>query len=62
MSRKMTSIRLDRNLADGAARALHVGSRFEAARVALREIVAMRRFKTLMAKNRGKLSFAALDE
>jgi hypothetical protein len=30
--------------------------------VALREIVALRRFKDLMKKNAGKLKFAALDE
>jgi Arc/MetJ family transcription regulator len=62
VARKMTSIRLDQDLADEAAKALHVASRTEAVHVALREIVAMKRFKTLMAKNRGKLSFAALDE
>jgi len=58
----MTSIRLDRELADEAAKALHVKSRTEAVHVALREVVAMKRFKALMAKHRGKLSFAALGE
>ena len=37
-------------------------SRTEAVHVALREIVALKRFKDLMKKNRGKLSFAGLDE
>lgn len=62
MPRKMTSIRLDRELADEAAKALRVNSRTEAVHVALKEIVAMKRFKALMAKNRGKLSFSALGE
>ena len=30
--------------------------------VALRELVALKRFKALMKKNEGKLSFANLDE
>jgi Arc/MetJ family transcription regulator len=62
MPRAMTSIRLDRDLADEAARVLHVKSRTEAVHVALREIVALKRFKTLMARNRGKLRFAAVGE
>ena len=62
MARAMTSIRLDRELADEAARVLHVKSRTEAVHVALREIVALKRFKTLMARNRDKLRFAAVGE
>lgn len=62
MARKMTSIRLDRELADEAAKALRVNSRTEAVHVALREVVSMKRFKTLMTKNRGKLEFAGLGE
>jgi Arc/MetJ family transcription regulator len=58
----LTSIRLDTQLADEAAKALGVKSRTEAVHVALREIVALKRFKTLMRKNEGKLSFANLDE
>jgi Arc/MetJ family transcription regulator len=58
----LTSIRLDTQLADEAAKALGVKSRTEAVHVALREIVALKRFKALMRKNEGKLSFANLDE
>jgi Arc/MetJ family transcription regulator len=57
MAVKMTSIRLDTQLADEAAKILEVKSRTEAVHVALREIVALRRFKDLMKKNAGKLSF-----
>jgi Arc/MetJ family transcription regulator len=54
----MISIRLDRQLADEAVRVLDTKSRTEAVRVALREIVALKRFQTLMKKNAGKLPFA----
>ena len=57
MSREMTSIRLDTQLADEAARILGVKSRTEAVHIALREIVALRRFKRLMKKHAGKLAF-----
>ena len=53
-----TSIRLDKQLADEAAELLGAKSRTEAVHIALREIVALRRFKRLMKKNAGKLSFA----
>lgn len=62
MSVSLTSIRLDTHLADEAAKVLGVKSRTEAVHVALREIVALKRFKALMKKNEGKLSFANLDE
>jgi len=62
MTVTMTSIRLDTQLADEAAKVLGVKSRTEAVHVALREIVALNRFKQLMKKNEGKLSFAHLDE
>jgi len=52
------SIRLDPRLADEAVKVLGVKSRTEAVHVALRDIVALRRFKDLMKKNAGKLSFA----
>ncbi len=58
----MTSIRLDTELADEAVKVLGVKSRTEAVHVALREIVALKRFQQLMKKNAGKLSFAGLDE
>jgi Arc/MetJ family transcription regulator len=62
MSVTLTSIRLNTQLADEAAKILGVKSRTEAVHVALREIVALKRFKVLMKKNEGKLSFANLDE
>ena len=58
----MTSIRLDTRLADEAAKVLGVKNRTEAIHQALREIVALKRFKTLMKKNEGKLSFAGHRE
>lgn len=62
MSVMLTSIRLDTHLADEAKRLLGVKSRTEAIHVALRELIALRRFKALMKKNGGKLSFAKIDE
>ena len=62
MSVTLTSIRLDTHLADEAARLLGVKSRTEAVHVALREIVALKRFKNLMRKYAGKLSFAGHGE
>lgn len=60
MAGTLTSIRLDTKLADAAVRELGVKTRTEAVHVALREIVAVRRFKKLMKKNAGKLKFAGL--
>ena len=62
MSVTMTSIRLDTDLADEAARVLGVKTRTEAVHVALREIVALKRFKELMRRNAGKHKFEGLDE
>jgi Arc/MetJ family transcription regulator len=62
MAVTMTSIRLDTDLADEAKKVLGVKSRTEAVHVALREIVALKRFKDLMKKNAGKLSFAGHGE
>ena len=56
-----TTIRLDTRL-DKAAKVLEMKSRTEAVQMALREIVALRRFKALMKKNAGKLSFAGHGE
>ena len=53
----MTSIRLDTDLADEAVKVLKAKSRTDAVHIALREIVALKRFKKLMKKNEGKLSF-----
>jgi Arc/MetJ family transcription regulator len=58
----MTSIRLDKRLADEAAEVLGVKSRTAAVHAALREIVALKRFKKLMAKYAGKLEFLGHDE
>jgi len=44
-----------------AARVLGAKSRKEAVHIALREIVALRRFKKLMKKDAGKLKFAGCD-
>ena len=57
MATAMTSIRLDTHLADEAAQILGVKSRTEAVHIALREIVALKKFKSLMTKNAGKLTF-----
>ena len=62
MAVTMTSIRLDTRLADDVAKALGVKSRTEAVHIALREMLALQRFKTLMKKNAGKLSFAGYDK
>lgn len=62
MAVTMTSIRLDTRLADEAAKVLRVKSRTEAIHVALREVVALQKFKKLMRKHGGKLSFAGVDE
>ena len=56
---KMTSIRLDTKLADDAVKALNAKSRSEAVHIALREVVALNKFKELMAKHGGKLKFEA---
>jgi len=58
----MTSIRLDTRLADEAVKVLGVKSRTEAIRVSPREIVALQRFKNLMRRNAGKLSFTSEGE
>lgn len=62
MAVTMTSIRLDTELADEAVRVLGVKSRTEAVHVALREIVALKKFKDLMRKHAGKHKFEGLDE
>jgi Arc/MetJ family transcription regulator len=56
---RMTSIRLDTKLADDAVKALGAKSRSEAVHIALREIVALRKFKELMSKHGGKMKFEA---
>jgi Arc/MetJ family transcription regulator len=58
----LTSIRLNKELADEAAKVLGAKSRTEAIHLALEEVVALKRFKELMTKNAGKLKFAGSDE
>ncbi|HEV2349759.1 MAG TPA: type II toxin-antitoxin system VapB family antitoxin [Terriglobia bacterium] len=62
MAVTLTSIRLDTHLADEAVKVLGAKSRTEAVHVALREIVALKRFKKLMAKHAGKLGFTGHGE
>jgi len=62
MSGTMTSIRLDTHLADEAAKVLGAKNRTEAVHMALREIVALKKFKDLMTKHGGKLTFEGHDE
>jgi len=62
MAVPITSIKLNAQLVDEAAKVLGVKSRTEAVHVALREIVALKRFKKLMRKHAGKLSFAGHGE
>lgn len=51
------SIPVDTALADEAARVLGVKSRTEAIRLALKEVVALRRFKDLMIKMQASFGF-----
>jgi Arc/MetJ family transcription regulator len=62
MAMTLTSIRLDTHLADEARKVLRVKSRTEAVHVALREVVALKRFKHLMRRHAGKLQFSAHGE
>ena len=62
MAVTITSIRLDTELADEAAKILGVKSRTEAVHVALKEVVALKRFKKMMEKYAGKLSFEGYHE
>jgi Arc/MetJ family transcription regulator len=59
---KRSSIRLDADLANEAAKSLGAKSKTEAVDVALREIVALKRFKKLLKKQAGKLSFDGYTE
>jgi Arc/MetJ family transcription regulator len=61
MAGTMTSIRINTRLLDEATRILGAKSRTKAVHIALREIVALRRFKKLMKKHASKLKFAGYD-
>jgi hypothetical protein len=60
MTISIISVRVDIRLADEAAEVLGAKSRTEAVHAALREIVALKKFKKLMTKHAGKLRFEAL--
>lgn len=62
MAGTLTSIRLDKKLADEVKEALGVKTRTEAVHEALKEIAALNRFKKLMKKTGGKLKFAGSGE
>lgn len=62
MAGKKGSTRFDADLADEAAEIPGVKSRTEAVDVALREIVALKRFKKPMKKHAGKLPFEGYAE
>jgi Arc/MetJ family transcription regulator len=62
MAATITSIRLDTRLADEAAKILGVKNRTEAVHAALREVVALKKFRQLMKKYGGKLRFEAYGE
>ncbi|MBI5485536.1 MAG: type II toxin-antitoxin system VapB family antitoxin [Deltaproteobacteria bacterium] len=53
----MKTIRLDTKLADEAVQILGVKNRTEVVHVALCEIVALKKLRSLMTKHAGKLSF-----
>lgn len=54
---KMTTIRLDMKLANEAVKTLGAKSKSEAVHMALKEIVALKKFKDLMTEHGGKLKF-----
>jgi Arc/MetJ family transcription regulator len=62
MTTSVTSIRLDKKLADRAAKVLGVKTRTEAVQKALEEIVALDNFKKLMLENAGKLKFEGYED
>ncbi len=62
MAGTLTSIRLDKKLADKAVRALGVKTRTEAVHRALEEVVKLKEFKDTMKKYGGKLKFEGFDE
>lgn len=59
---KMTSIRLDTRLVNEAVKILGAKNRTEAIHLALREIVALKRFKHLMLRYGGRLRFVGHNE
>lgn len=57
-----TAIRVETKLLNEAQKVLGTKSRAKAVDVALREIVALYRFKTLMKRHAGRLRFEVYDE
>jgi Arc/MetJ family transcription regulator len=62
MAASLTSIRLDKKLADKAARILGAKSRTEAVHMALEEVVKLKEFKDALKEREGKLAFANFDK
>ena len=62
MAAPLTSIRLDKKLADKAAKILGAKSRTEAVHMALEEVVKLKEFKDMMKKHEGKLAFANFEK
>ncbi len=62
MAATLTSIKLDKELADEAARLIGANSRTDAIHTALRELVSAHRFKNVLLQYGGKGSFAGSDE
>lgn len=62
MAAPLTSIRLDKKLADKAAKILGAKSRTEAVHMALEEVVKLQEFKDMMKKHEGKLAFANFEK
>ena len=62
MSATTTSIRVDKKLADEAAKLLGAKSQTEAVHIALKELIGPKRLKILMKENAGKLSFPGLGK
>lgn len=62
MAATLTSIRLDKKLADKAARILGARSRTEAVHMALEEVVKLKEFKAMMKKHEGRLKFANFEK
>ena len=58
MTKTRTWIRVDTRRADKAAQGVRMKSRTHSIHMSLRENVALKRFKGLMGKNAGKLSFS----
>jgi Arc/MetJ family transcription regulator len=62
MAATLTSIRLDKKLADEVKRALGVKTRTEAVHRALEEFAKLKEFKDVMRKHEGKLKFSNFEK